>query len=241
MKTNRMMLLAACLSTIMILSSCRIETAKDLGATKTEKIEVKPFDEIELTGDADVIYHVSDTISVSITAPEKLMDSYEIGNDGKRLCIRKKDRLSDGKIVLNVGNFSRKGGVTVHVYGPHVTAIRVVGSGDVTCSDSIQAEKVVCCVTGSGDIDCAAVKTDTLSLEVTGSGDIEIKGAEAASSTMLVTGSGDIKVHLNNGQTASAIVTGSGEITLSGTVGQFNQQVSGSGDINAKNLTITKK
>ena len=238
MKAMKIMIVA-CVSIIVLLSSCRIETAKELGPTKTKNIEVKQFDEIELSSAAKVIFHISDTVSVSIEAPEKLIESYQIESDGKRLSIREKNR-DDGKMVLDMGNFSDEHVVTVHVYAPRLSSIYVTGSGEVTCDDTIHAEKFVGWVTGSGDINCKVVKAEKLSLQVTGSGDIELDEAEAVNSMAQVTGSGDIKVHFISGNTASATVTGSGDITFSGSLTQVSKAVSGSGSINTDKLTTTK-
>ena len=238
MKAMKIMIVA-CVSIIVLLSSCRIETAKELGPTKTKNIEVKQFDEIELSSAATVIFHISDTVSVSIEAPEKLIDSYQIESDGKQLSIREKNK-EEGKMVMNMGNFSDEHVVKVHVYAPRLSSIYVTGSGEVTCSDTIHTEKFTGSVTGSGDIDCKVVKADKLSLEVTGSGDIELHETEAANSTALVTGSGDIKVHFISGNTASATVTGSGDITFSGSLTQVSKAVTGSGSINTDKLTTTK-
>lgn len=234
-------MIVACVSIIVLLSSCRIETVKDLGPTKTKNIEVKQFDEIELSSAAKVIFHISDTVSVSIEAPEKLIDSYQIESNGKQLSIREKNK-EEGKTVLNMGNFSDEYVVTVHVYAPRLSSIYVTGSGEVTCDDTIHAEKFTGSVTGSGDIDCKVVKADKLSLEVTGSGDIELHETEAVNSTALVTGSGDINVHFISGNTASATVTGSGDITFSGSLTQVSKAVTGSGsiNINTDKLTTTK-
>ena len=238
MKAMKIMIVA-CVSIIVLLSSCRIETAKELGPTKTKNIEVKQFDEIELSSAATVIFHISDTVSVSIEAPEKLIDSYQIESDGKQLSIREKNK-EEGKMVMNMGNFSDEHVVKVHVYAPRLSSIYVTGSGEVTCSDTIHTEKFTGSVTGSGDIDCKVVKADKLSLEVTGSGDIELHETEAVNSTALVTGSGDINVHFISGNTASATVTGSGDITFSGSLTQVSKAVTGSGSINTDKLTTTK-
>ena len=232
-------MIIACVSIIVLMSSCRIETAKELGPVKTANINVQSFDEIELSSAADVVFHISDTFSVSIEAPEKLIDWYQIESNGKRLSIHEK-KQDEGKIVLNMGNFSNAHSVTIHVYAPRLSSIYVTGSGEVTCSDTIRAEKFTGSVTGSGDIDCKIVKADKLSLEVTGSGDIELDEAEAVNTTALVTGSGDIKVYFSSGNTASATVTGSGDITFSGSLTQVSKAVTGSGSINTDKLTTTK-
>lgn len=238
MKTMKAMIIA-CVSIIVLLSSCRIETAKELGPVKTANINVQSFDAIHLSCAADVVFHVSDTFNVSIEAPEKLIESYQIESDGKRLSIREKNR-DDGKMVLDMGKLSDEHQVMVHVYAPRLTAISVTGSGEVTCDDTIHTEIFTGSVTGSGDIDCKVVKADKLSLEVTGSGDIELHETEAVNSTALVTGSGDINVHFISGNTASATVTGSGDITFSGSLTQVSKAVTGSGSINTDKLTTTK-
>lgn len=238
MKTMKAMIIA-CVSIIVLLSSCRIETAKELGPTKTANINVQSFDAIHLSCGADVVYHVSDTFSVSIEAPEKLMSSYKIESDGKTLSIWE-DSSIDGKVIFNMGEISDDCPVTVHVYAPSIAAVNVTGSGEVKCKETLQAGKFTGTITGSGDIDFAAVKADTLTLQVTGSGEIGIDRVEAVSSTAQISGSGEIELNLANCQTASATITGSGEIKLIGTVGQLNQQITGSGSINTDKLTTTK-
>ena len=64
----------------------------------------------------------------------------------------------------------------------------VNGSGDVNAI-GLQAEEVVACVTGSGDVEVHALRT--LDARVTGSGDIRYRGEPSV--TRSITGSGDIK------------------------------------------------
>ena len=111
--------------------------------------------------------------------------------------------------------------------------ININGCGDVSAqsTDTLKAT-----VNGSGDINFDSVYEST-QITVNGSGDISIDTANNVRA--LVNGSGDISIDTATGD-LSVMIQGAGDMNIGGDVDQFNCQITGSGDIEATDLTVSE-
>lgn len=116
------------------------------------------------------------------------------------------------EVDFNTASFkiTGSGDITAPHFG--VCDVGIMGSGDVTLSDV--SEKLQVGITGAGDFTCGSAKDPQLT--VTGAGDITVKDI-----------SGEAAVNL----------TGSGDMTLGGSAHTIRIVATGSGDINASQLT----
>lgn len=122
--------------------------------------------------------------------------------------------IKDGR--LTVSQPSTEGEVEITMPADHLKSVVVSGSGQATLADRF------------GGVS---------KLDVAGSGDIIIeKGIETSELTITVSGSGTVTASGLQTQQLKGIVMGSGDIIASGNSSSVNTVISGSGDINMKNL-----
>ena len=173
----------------------------------TETMDLGPFDGVSLAISADVYYReVSDTPTVTVTAPDNIFEYFDFTVDKGVLKIRYK---KDVKVVHNAD-------ITVVLAAPTLRKVTVAGSG------SFVAEAPI--VTGSFDA------------SVAGSGDLSIAVLTAGEVNLAVAGSGDMRVRELSCDDLSAAIAGSGDMTLAGKAGKADLGVSGSGDMNVRSL-----
>lgn len=235
MKNIALLLIAA----MALLSSCKIETAKDLGPETTRTITTREFSQLVISVGADVEYIPCDTFSVTITAPKKSLDRILLNVSDSTLSIEKGNREEEKGVTWIINN----SGPTVSkivVRAPYLTCINLAGSAILNCGKTIKTPRLALQVAGSGEITLADVEANSVKAEVAGSGDVTAHLMRVASTTVNVTGSGGVKLGLADCGDVAAGVAGSGDITLSGKAQTLKQDVAGSGDIDTDNLKLTK-
>lgn len=258
MKTNCILPFVVFALAIMALTSCSININKRGDKKLTTKtIKVDNFDKLSIGGAIDVLYTVSDSVSVKVKATDEQRECLNIYTkaDGT-LCIEQKANIGN---VVKIG-ISNSDDIGIEICGPALQGVAIAGSGSFKCEGEMQTETFRASVAGSGDIDIKSIKSENAALTIAGSGDIHISNIWSKRLDSSIVGSGDIKVNANkvdqiyastNGSgdieikcndcgTVTASTSGSGDITLNGKVKGINKSCSGSGDIDTDNLIIEK-
>ena len=257
MKTFITVILVAAVTT---LTSCRIEEAKENGEIKCRNVEVKDFRNISVDGGYEVEFTQSDSFSVRVKAPEKLLDMINIESDGKTLMIKNNEKYSrQPAIFIQGGSIGELELIKVFVAAPSLDELTVNGSASFDIEKSLTTENLRITLTGSGEIETHGVKCKSADLVLTGGGDITLRPIEAKTLNATLTGSGIMQLHSINIQKidasvtgsgdiffacmncdkAIASVTGSGDISFQGQIGDVEQTVSGSGGISVdKNAKV---
>ena len=165
------------------------------------------------------------TLSVDITPKVSINDGRN--NKNEVTVYTTFDKGNDLDITINGSS-----GVTIKPDFIN-SQIDINGSGDVYAesTDTLDAT-----INGSGDIDFNSVH-DSAEITINGSGDISLDTAKNVDAT--INGSGDISIKTATGDLSTEI-RGSGDITIGGCVENFQCSVSGSGDINAVDLTASE-
>lgn len=228
----------------------------DEGTDVTQVRHLKGFNRIEILGSPTVYYTQSDSFSVKVEGPERLVDNIITKVEDGILLIRNKGKI--GMININFGNLKD---VVVYVKSPDLIGVLLSGSGDFICQNRIDTDEMSVVLRGSGDMTFNDILCDHCTAELTGSGDIDIQRLEALSSSVTLIGSGDVDVFQSNVQETDIMLrgsgdiavrfdgdckkvdcqlVGSGDISLRGKVERFSQQKSGSGDIDIDKLVIEK-
>lgn len=132
-----------------------------------------------------------------------------------------------------------------------IDKVALGGSGDITNTGTIKANKLTLSLAGSGDMDLSidsdAVKTSIagsgnikvsgsatdLKCSIAGSGNINAYGLKTRSTTAKIAGSGNIKTTVSD--EINAKVVGSGSIYYKGNPTKINSKSIGSGDIIDRN------
>ena len=225
----------------------------DFTDCQQQERKVAPFTGIYNHTPFEVILVQSDEQSVLVEGDEYYFDR-----------IRTEVRNNRLEINLEKGRY-RNVKLRVTVTCPEITAVSVMGSGNIRCTSDIITDRTLSvAVAGSGDIETADIKSAGInisvagsgdietgfintagrsSIEVAGSGDIDVQSLTATDSEIKVAGSGDIKVHsIGIDDNLSINVAGSGDVLVNGRADKVSVTVVGSGDVNGnvKYNKITK-
>jgi hypothetical protein len=224
------------------------------GPVVTEVRQLKGFEEIEINGSPRVCYTQADSFSVVVKGTQEAVDNILTETKGKTLTIRNR-----GKIQLFNISFSDYEGLTVYVTSPDLTGVRLNGSGDFEAEGRIDTDQIDIVLRGSGDMRLKDIICDRCDVELIGSGDVSLGNVDALNASavlvgsgdlalglqrvkdtrLLLKGSGDIKADFKEGCVAVGCeLRGSGDISLKGSVHEFRQNKTGSGDIDVSGLTV---
>lgn len=93
---------------------------------------------------------------------------------------------------------------------------------------------------GDGDVVCEGTMPDVRTLTVSGNGSVDLATVEADELTILVTGNGAISIANVQVQMLNIDLRGAGDATLAGNTVDADLQISGNGDLRAKDLTVAE-
>lgn len=243
-------------------SSCSFTIEKQEQGPSVEKtFDLTEFKGIDVQYNGKIIYTVGDTLSLRAEAPQRMLDKLNIfvGKDSILHILCKDDMQSISKI--HYINFHNDDQCTIHITGPSLSSLNLIGASDFECHSTMQSEYLDVRVTGAGDLDFDTLLVNNFSTNVSGAGDIDIKalvgqkvkfvtaGAgdidakliKVAQTDIHITGAGDIKADFDDCDTANIEISGAGDLTLSGTLRHLDKNIAGAGDINDKNLKIINK
>lgn len=232
--TTAVTAVTAGLGVALLLSACAGEITG--GAPATEEREVEGVTAVALETSGDLVVELGDTPSLTITAPQRVLD-------------RLTSDVEDGLLVLGTdrAGWSWSGEVDYRLVVTDLEAVHVRGSGDVEVDEALTADAFEVDVEGSGDVSLADLDVDALQVVLTGSGGVELAGRAATMAASLsgsggldaddltvgdatvdLEGSGDADVHVTD--RLAVQVTGSGVVTHTGGA-DVDQQVTGSGGV----------
>lgn len=226
---------------------------------KVEKdVSVGYFSKVEINGSADVKFVQGKKGSARIVGAKRLADNVEVSVKGETLVVTQKGNggVFNSSLIINGVDY----GVTVYLSSPDLTDVTVRGSGEFSMDGSLDTDALNVSVTGSGDVEMRKVVCDKAVIDLKGSGDVDMKQIEAgraeitlrgsgdidaglngvASTKASLFGSGDIDLHFTDCDAADCEVRGSGDIKLSGSLRSLKQKTSGSGEIDAEDLSVTR-
>jgi len=185
-------------------------------------------DRLQIEVPGEVVYVQGANAGVVVTGPRDLAGRIRIVGD--RLTLEDDDRSEHGYIRWSGDGFqvwSADDGLKITVTAPSVTSFDLVSSSDLTIRDYDQP-RLNLILSGSGDV-TAAGSARTVQIDVSGSGDIDLAALNTVDADVQISGSGDVRV----GPTGKATVdiSGSGDVALTRRAAEVSRTVSGSGDI----------
>ena len=245
------------LAVILAMSSCVTDWNHNGNNTETTTKIVKTdsFDRIELMTSVNVVYRQGDSLTVTLTGPEKLLDKIVVKVVNGQLRIADKASWHFG---FNSGlSFDD---VSVAISSSDLIDVSLVGSGDLTTKglidtdllnvslrgsgdmafDTIVCDKIKAELIGSGDLKLGKIQTQAANISLVGSGDLSGSLSQTRQTLLNLLGSGDIDIHFANCQEAKCKLLGSGDMNLSGRLDHIDRQKDGSGDIDTDKLTLKK-
>lgn len=241
-----------------VLASCKIYIEKKGNGAMTEKtFTVSEFNSIQLSGATTVHYTVSDTISIILKASEEQMKRMHVETDAYgvlNIYSEGNKNVTKNKISLSFDEYD----VEAYISGPSLKRVQVVASGTFKCKDTMTVEAFETDIQGSGDVEIAAVCAPSFQTKIAGSGDMYVKSVQTDSAMIAIAGSGEFKtgikgakecmlsiagsgeahIHMTDCGKAHVAIAGSGDAHLAGNVKSLTKKISGSGDIDTKQLTV---
>ncbi|MEQ8908430.1 MAG: head GIN domain-containing protein [Vicingaceae bacterium] len=232
------------LSTLLplFLSSCLFwgNCEEGKGPVVEKTIEVKNFEELELSGSHTVYLSQGNTQSVKIKAQENLIELLNTQVEGGewdihfKKCVKSKEKIE------------------FYVTVPNLNEIAIEGSGEIIGKTPFESDKMELEISGSGEIHVELVNVKELDSEINGSGDLKLSGTtknheieingsgdvdaydlQTDNTKVEINGSGDVKINVS--YELNVEVNGSGDVYYKGDVKNIHTEVNGSGEINQAN------
>lgn len=187
-------------------------------------------DRLQLEVPGEVVYVQGAEASVVVSGPKALADRVRVVGDRLTIDDEEDRHVERGYIRWSQNGihvWSENDKLRITVTAPSVTTFDLTGSSDLVIRDYDQP-RLNLSISGSGDV-TARGETRSVQVDVSGSGDIDLAALATVDADVRVSGSGDVRV----GPTGRADidVSGSGDVDLTRRADTIRRNVSGSGDI----------
>lgn len=220
---------------VICFSSCGVKV-KRMADDTTRQIKVdESFTAIESYGITDIEY-VEDpncygNPQIELTGSEERLDKVEIYvKDGILIVTEKEEKINVSKFVETR--------LTVRYAG--VNRFVTSGTGEIILYP-LKSDNISLITNGTGEIEGKELICKTLECETNGTGDIEIQTARCDSAVLITAGTGDIEIKKISSDHIKATTLGTGDISISGQCKTTSFDISGTGDINSRNLKVLNK
>lgn len=188
------------------------------GDITTKTVSTESYDKIKAVGSLDVHLERGTEGKITIKTDSNLMEYVIVEVDNNVLTVRIKKNMY----------LKTKKGVHITIPFEGISAVSLVGSGDIDTKDRIKSDTFEVVVTGSGDV-ILDIESNVLDAKVTGSGDMTLTGS-VKNLEVKVSGSGDFKGGSLKTENTQAYVSGSGDAEVSA-INSLKARVNGSGSI----------
>lgn len=193
---------------LFILSILLISSVSIIKAQGLNRQVLDQANSLDIKGSADVFLSISDETTISTESDDLGMISFENLN---------------GILSIETG-----GADAVYISVPFIRSIQVQGSGNITCSDSLQGETLTISTGGSGDLSFL-VNYKTIQAEVGGASDLKLSG-RANLLEAEVKGAGDLKAYRMPVNKAQVELSGAGDAQVY-VINELKGNVGGAGTL----------
>jgi hypothetical protein len=218
MKTTIINSIIIALISITLFTSC--EKVKGRGDVITETRTTGTYSSIGLSMSATVYYTQGTDYSLKISGQENVLNEIITQVEGNQLVIKVKHGVYLGK----------HDPITVYITSPNVSGLEVSGSGDIFSENTWTAGDVSLDISGSGNINIAAIDAGHISANISGSGAIKAASGTAGREDLTISGSGTIDLRSVEAGTVYSTTSGSGD-TFVFAKDLLDVTISGSGNI----------
>lgn len=204
------------------------ETVNGNGNRKSEIRHAGNATKINLIGGMDVFVDEGAS-AIKVEGDENILQFIETEVNNGWLEIKTRDHI----------NIHSSNPVKVYVTTPDISALKVNGSGNITCNSKFASgNNTSFSITGSGNI-TANVNSPAVNASITGSGNMYIKG-ETRNVDIHITGSGNYDSPYLKAENAFVKISGSGDANLFADV-DLKASIAGSGDIKYRGKAAVNK
>ncbi|HEX5554885.1 MAG TPA: head GIN domain-containing protein [Chitinophagaceae bacterium] len=189
------------------------------GQVTTQERQAGDFETLALAGSMQVYLTQGTVEAARIEAESNLLPYIATEKRGDELRITFKDHV----------NIEAHKPIKIYLTAPGVTHLSVMGSGNITVSDTLRTDEAVKLnIAGSGNI-VMQMNAPELDANIAGSGDI-LLGGETRNTTVNIVGSGNFKgSHLKSEQSRIKIA-GSGNVRVYASI-KLHATILGSGNV----------
>lgn len=183
---------------------------------------------LELRGPVDVVLKQAPVEKLTVHADDNLAALVET-------------EVHDGTLRIGIregASFRSRHAIGATLEVPHLSAIRLLASGDLTCA-GFDADLLELTIQGSGDLRIDALHAGTVAVLIQGSGDVHLTGT-AAQQGYVIEGSGDVEAGELAGRNVAVRIAGSGDAALWATE-NLHVNIDGSGDVTYRGNPVVKK
>ena len=207
---------------LIAVAEAHLKLVKRPSTTLAEQTRpVANFSAVVAAGAFSVEIKIGSTESLRLEGDEDLLNKIETVVENGTLKIRTQRNVENQRL-----NFDR---VKVYVTAKALQAITLSGSGNMQLLDRVKAETFSTTLSGSGNLETAAIETGKLNTELSGSGNIITTGT-AREVNVRVSGSGNFDGRKFTAQAADVRMSGSGNVSIEANE-TLNGTLSGSGRI----------
>lgn len=225
---KRILLPISILLVCLLLASCGFQSVSGSGKVIAETRDISGFTAVTLEGIGEVTIEQGTRESLTIEAEDNLIEYFDITVKNSTLIIGIKDEY---QTVSLQPTQPVKFQVTVR----DLEAVTLAGSGSITTGD-LETTNFDISLLGSGHITTGNLTTEAVTINLAGSGNISIGKVTANSLSSSTLGSGGITIEKLTADSVDVSIPGSGDLTLTGTVGDQQIDIRGSGSYEASGL-----
>jgi len=199
----------------------------DLGAQQRESRPVSGFTRVVLDGIGRVDLKQGSEDSLTVEAPERLMQWIEtkVHNGTLHLSFRRGLRLHDVGRLRIVYEVCLRG----------VDALAINGAGSIA-TGPLRTGDFSLHIDGSGRIEIPDLDADSLHVEIDGAGKIELGRASAATHRLEIDGAGRVETREATGESYRVNLDGTGKIAAAGRVSEVEVRLNGTGKLELRDL-----
>jgi hypothetical protein len=217
-KIKEMKIYSTAIILILLFSSCNKITGE--GPMVTEHRNVANFSGIDLRCSANVYFKEDSIFKIEASAQQNILDVMETVVSGNQLIVKYRN---DVKVRSSEP-------ITIVIAAPEINSLRISGSGNINCAETLEAATMNLDISGSGNILLTAVNADKLNANISGSGDSRINSGTIDEEKLVISGTGNIKLQNVLAAKSIATISGSGNIYIN-VLQQLDATISGSGSV----------
>ncbi len=203
---------------MLVVAGChRGETVTGNGSKETVMRTVDQFQNIDFSGDYDIILIGQMPQKVAVTTDSNILPFLTTNVKSNTLYVSSAPNVS----------LTSKEPPMFEIYLPSLKGVKISGSGKVNAT-KIDADTLAIEISGSGRFNVSG-KANKVSITISGSGEVNAQDLLVNQADINVSGAG--RVSVNAQKELNAKVSGSGLIEYYGAPGKVTQDIAGSGKV----------
>lgn len=211
-----------------------VETITPSKKIVTKSLTVNSFDELKISNTVDVKFiQTSGKPSVTVQAPDNLMDRVIVKTEGNKLIVRLQKNTS-------ISGWKSKGNlIVVTISAPAPSEIDMSGATSFT-ADALNVKNFELDLSGASSVKIGNLTATKCEFDVSGASSVKLNAANVSDSDFDISGASSVSVMNYKGNSTSVDISGASNVSITGTTSILDLEVSGTSKASLANLTATK-